>query len=70
MYISQVKKSVTDLEKALNTNKSKVSKASDSVNAITDDVAKCTERLTELQRQRQGLQVYLVIERAQEKTNV
>ena len=30
----QVKKSVTDLDKTLNTNKSKVSKASDSVNAI------------------------------------
>ena len=34
MALWQVKKSVTDLDKTLNTNKSKVSKASDSVNAI------------------------------------
>lgn len=37
-------------------NKSKVAKASDSVNAISEDVTKCTDRLAELQRQRQGLQ--------------
>ena len=53
---TQANKSLSDLEKTLSSNKSKVSKASDSVKAITDDVAACTERLSELQRQRQGLQ--------------
>jgi len=54
--LAKVNKSVSDLEKTLNSNKSKVGKAADSVKAISDDVATCTERLSELQRQRQGLQ--------------
>lgn len=54
--VAKMTKSLSDLQKAQDSNKSKVDKASSSIASITSELALCTEKLADLQRQRQALQ--------------
>jgi structural maintenance of chromosome 2 len=54
--VAKMTKGLTDLQKAQDSNKSKVDKASSSIATISSDLAQCTEKLADLQRQRQALQ--------------
>ena len=54
--VDKTRKQHKDLQKVLDSNKAKVSKAEKSVQDITEQVADCQGKLTDLQRQKQGLQ--------------
>ncbi|EKX44205.1 condensin subunit, structural maintenance of chromosome protein 2, SMC2 [Guillardia theta CCMP2712] len=54
--VDKTRKQHKDLQKVLDSNKAKVSKAEKSVQDITEQVAGCQGKLTDLQRQKQGLQ--------------